>query len=275
MRIQTNVPSLNAQRGATATRRGLEKNLNDLASGSRINKAADDAAGLALSKDFEMNIRSAQQANRNTNDAISLIQIAEGSFNEMNTILVRMRELAMQSASDSVGDGDRGMIDSEVKQLRAEMERISQATRWGSKHLLNGEGSSYEFQIGYQADGGTNRVKVDFADVDTRVATLGVDGVDFSTKEGARRGLQQVDAAQVSLGARRTTLGALQNRMTSSLDNLATATENMSSAKSRISDTDVAEASSQVVQGQINLQAGTSVLVQANQSQNAALKLIP
>lgn len=274
MRVSTNIASLNAQREVVGTQRTIEKGMNELASGSRINKAADDAAGLALSKDFEMNIRSAGQATRNANDAISVIQIAEGSFNEMNNVVVRLRELAMQSASDTIADPERHVIASEAKQLSAEMERISQATRWGSKHLLTGEGGSYEFQIGYQADADANRIKVDFKDIDTRVQTLGLDGTDLSTKEGARQSLEKLDRAQASLSARRTTLGALQNRMNSTMDNLLTASQNMSASKSALSDADLAEASSDVAKGQITIQAGVSVIAQANQSPNAALKLL-
>lgn len=274
MRVQTNVASLNAQRGVVGTQRTIENGMASLASGSRINKAADDAAGLALSKDFEMNIRSAGQANRNANDAISVIQIAEGSFNEMNTIVVRLRELAMQSSSDTIGNDERRVIESEAKHLRAEIERISQSTRWGSKHLLNGEGQSYEFQVGYQADGATNRIKVDFKDVDTRIATLGIDGLDFSTKEGSRSSLTKLDRAQNSLSARRTTLGSLQNRMVSCQENLMTATQNMESSKSTISDTDIAKATTDVTKGQITLQAGVAVVSQANQSQMSAMKLL-
>jgi flagellin len=274
MKISTNVASLNSQRSFTANRRDVEKSLSQLASGQRINKAADDAAGLAVSKDMEMYLKSAGQANRNTNDAISLIQIADGSFNEINNMMVRLRELGITAASDTVSDSERGMVNEEVRQLKAEMDRISRTTQWTSQKLLSRDDGSYEFQVGIFADKADNQIKVDYNDLDIRNATTGMDGVDFSSKEGAQQGLAQLDNAMTTLGGRRATIGALQNRLNSSLDNLGVQSENLAAAKSRIADADIAEATSAVVRGDIITKAGAATLAQANQSQYVALKLL-
>lgn len=270
----TNVPSVNAQREGVANRRLVDKSFAQLASGERITKAADDAAGLALSKGMDMHMRSASQANRNANDAISLIQIAEGSFNELNTIMTRLRELAITSASDSIGDEERVMINNEVTQLRKEMDRITESTRWGTRKLLNAEGGSFEFQVGLFNTKDQDRIKVSLKDIDTRTETLGISSMDFSNKEGARKALGKIDQAQNHVGERRANIGAIQNRLNSSMDNLNVQRENMAAARSQIGDADVAEASSQVVKGKIIAQAGTATLSQANQSQGVALKLI-
>lgn len=274
LRIHTNMASINASRASVRNERDLHKSLGELASGSRINKAADDAAGLALNRTMEMNLRSVNQANRNTQDAVSLIQIAEGSFSEMNGIIARLRELGIAAASDTVADQDRKNMHDEMKHLRREMERISQATRFGTRKLLAGEGGDVEFQVGIFGDGGVNRVSVDMSEIDTRVETLGMDSVDLTSKDSARRSLAHLDEAQISLSGRRANLGAIQNRLTSSLDNLWNQGENVAASKSRLGDTDVAEAASRTVNGQIVSQSGVAVLAQANQSQLQALKLI-
>lgn len=274
MRINTNMASINASRASVRNERDLHKGLNELASGSRINKAADDAAGLALSKTMEMNLRSVNQANRNTQDAVSLIQIAEGSFTEMNTIIARVRELGIAAASDTAADQDRRGMQDEMTHLRREMERISQATRFGTRKLMAGEGGDVEFQVGIFGDGKSNRMKINMRDIDTHVDTLGMDSVDFSSKEAARKSLGSLDKAQVSLSGRRATIGAIRNRLTSSLDNLGNQGENVAASKSRLSDADVAESSSRTVSGQIVSRSGAAVLAQATQSQAVALKLL-
>lgn len=248
--------------------------LAQLASGSRITKAADDAAGLALSKNMQMHIRSASQATRNSNDAISLIQIAEGSFNEMNTMMVRLRELGVAASSDTIGDLERNMINREVMQLKSEMDRITHTTQWTSNKLLDGAGESFDFQVGIFSDVQNNQIKVNLKDIDTRTTTLGVDGVDFSTKAQAQNALGVLDEAINRLGDRRATLGAVQNRMTSTLDNLGVTSENLAASNSRLQDADIATTTTAVVKGQIMAQAGLATLAQANQSQAVALKLL-
>lgn len=274
MRINTNMASINASRASVRNERDLHKGLNELASGSRVNKAADDAASLALSKTMEMNLRSVGQANRNTQDAVSLIQIAEGSFTEMNTIIARVRELGIAAASDTVADQDRRGMQDEMTHLRREIDRISQATRFGTRKLMAGEGGDVEFQVGIAGDGGSNRMKINMRDFDTRVETLGMEGVDLSNKESARKSLGQLDRAQTSLSGRRATIGAIQNRLTSSLDNLGNQGENVAHSKSRLADADVADSASRTLSGQIVSRSGAAVLAQANQSQNVVLKLI-
>lgn len=274
MRIQTNIPSLNAQGHVQKTQREMQTSMTQMASGNRINKAGDDAAGLATSKNMEMHLRSVGQATRNANDAVSLIQIAEGSFNEMNTILVRLRELSMMAASDTIGAEPKQMIDKEAQQLHAEMDRISKATKWGSNRLLTGEGGSFDFQVGIFGKAEDNRITVNVNDIDTRTETLGMGSIDLSTSEAARVGLAQIDQAQTALGLRRSNIGAIQNRLTATIDNLGVQNENLSAAKSRLADTDIAKASASLLQTQVINNAGVSVLAQANQVANVALKLL-
>lgn len=265
--------SINANRAAVRNERDLHRSLNQMASGQRINKAADDSAGLALQKTMDMNLRSVGQANRNTQDAVSLIQIAEGSYNELNKIVLRLRELGIAAASDTVADSDRRNMNDEMNILRKEMERIGQATRFGVRKLLSGRGE-VEFQVGIFGEGGGNRVSLKMEDIDTRTETLGMSQVDLTSKEAARKSLAHLDEAQISLSGRRATIGALQNRLTSSLDNLWNQGENVAESKSRLGDADIAEAATGVVSGQIVSRSGAAVMAQANQSQTAALKLI-
>ncbi|MBX3039854.1 MAG: flagellin FliC [Bdellovibrionaceae bacterium] len=274
MRVTTNISALNAQRNLVGSQREISKSMAQLSSGSRINKAADDAAGLAISENLKAQVRSAAQARRNANDAVSMIQTAEGGINEISNIVTRLRELGIQAASDTVGNTERGFLDKEVQQLKAEMDRIANVTTWGTTKLLDGKGPQFDFQVGLYGDGEDNRISFAASDIDVSVSTLGLDGLDYTSKEGAQEALSSLDAAQVTVNSNRSMLGAFQNRLTSTSDNLAITEENLSAANSRIRDTDVAAASSEVVRNQILLQAGTSTLAQANQTNQLALKLI-
>lgn len=274
MRISTNVSAVNAQRNLIGSQREIGKSMAQLSSGSRINKAADDAAGLAISENLKGQIRSATQARRNANDAVSMIQTAEGGINEISNIVTRLRELGIQAASDTVGDTERGFLDKEVQQLKAEMDRIAKVTTWGTTKLLDGTGPDFDFQVGLFGEGEENRISFSAQDIDVSLGTLALDGLDYTSKEGAQSALAELDQAQVTINSNRSMLGAFQNRLISTSDNLGVTEENLSAANSRIRDTDVAQASSEVIRNQILLQAGTSTLAQANQTAQLAMKLI-
>lgn len=273
-RINTNVASLQAQNSLNKVNKESQESFSKLSSGSRITKSADDAAGLAISEKLKSEIRSAQQANRNANDGISMVQVAEGGLNETSNILTRMRELAIQSSSDTVGDVERGMSDLEYQQLKSEMERISQVTQFNGKTLLNGEGDKQEFQIGTGADEFKDRISFEPGQLNSGVEALGVGSLSVSSKEGAQESLSNIDAAIEKVSGQRAVLGALQNRLTSTSNNLQTYTENMSAANSRVRDVDYAEETAKQARNQIITAAGTSVLAQANVSGQNALKLI-
>jgi flagellin len=245
-----------------------------LSSGSRINIAADDAAGLAISERLKAGIRSARQANRNANDGISMVQTAEGGLNEIGNIVTRLRELGIQAASDTVGDTERGFIHKEVDQLKNEIQRISATTAWGSTKLLDGSTPVFDFQVGIYNKPEEDRISFLAAENNASLDSLGLAGLDYTSKEGAQNALAQLDTAQTSINGYRANLGALQNRLQSTVDNLAVYEENMSAANSRIRDTDVAQASSEMTRNNILLQAGTATLAQANQTNQLALKLI-
>lgn len=274
MRVTTNIAALNAQRNLVGSQRQINDSMAKLASGSRINKAADDAAGLAISESFKAQIRSAAQAQRNANDGISMVQTAEGGLNEIGNIVVRLRELGIQAASDTVGETERGMLNKEVGQLKSEIQRIASVTTWGTTKLLDGSSPNFDFQVGIRNNAEEDRISFKAAENVATLDALGLSGLDFSSKEGAQDALVKLDTAQTSVSGTRANLGALQNRLTSTVDNLGVAQENMSAANSRIRDTDVAQASSEMTRNNILLQAGTSTLAQANQSNQLALKLI-
>ncbi len=274
MRVTTNLAAINAQRNLIGSQRVMQKSFSQLASGSRINIAADDAAGLAISENLKAQIRSASQARRNANDGISLVQTAEGGLNEIGNIVVRLRELGIQAASDTVADTERGFINKEVEQLKQEMQRIAQVTTWGKTKLLDGSSPTFDFQVGVFNNAEEDRISFAASENVATIDALGLSGIDYTQKEGAREALELLDASQTMVNGMRANLGALQNRLTSTVDNLGVAEENMSAANSRIRDTDVAQASSEMTRNNILLQAGTSTLAQANSVNQLALKLI-
>jgi flagellin len=274
MRISTNVASINAQRTMTGSQREIQKSFAQLSSGSRITKAADDAAGLGISENLKSQVRSLSQASRNANDGISMVQVAEGGLTETSNILTRMRELAIQASSDTLGDQERGYTNTEAQQLKLEMERIATTTRYGSTNLLNGQTPDFDIQVGINNDDFQDRITFKASDIDGRVSTLGVEGIEFATKEGAQDSLMALDKAQGMVAAYRANLGALQNRFQSTVENLGVQHENLSAANSRIRDTDIASSASEAARNNILLQSSASVLTQANTIPNLALKMI-
>lgn len=274
MRITTNVASLNAQKVLTTNSREMQKSMAQLSTGSRITKAGDDAAGLAISENLKGQIRSYGQAMRNANDGISMIQTAEQSMGEVSNIVTRLRELGVQSASDTIGDKERGFINKEVDALKSEIQRVAESASFGSRKLLNGQGGTYDIQIGTGNSEKTDWIAYDSETTDVTTGKLGISDLDFSSKEGARAGLASLDAAQSAVNGSRANLGALQNRLSSSSDVIGTMVENLSAANSRIRDTDVAASSSELARNNVLLQGTTATLAQANQLPQMALKLI-
>jgi flagellin len=274
MRISTNIASINAQRSLATSQKEIQSSFAQLSSGSRINKSADDAAGLAISETLKGQIRGFRQAGRNANDGISLVQTAEGGLNEISNILTRMRELGVQAASDTIGDKERAMVDVEIQQLKAESQRIAVSTRFGSTHLLDGSANDFDFQVGVNNVKSEDRITFQAGKADATNDHLGIGGLDYTSKEGAQDALAIIDKASDMVQKTRADLGALQNRLTSTVTNLGVQDENLSAANSRIRDTDVAAATAELARNNVLLQANTATLAQANQTSNLALKLI-
>ncbi len=269
--IRTNISSLNAQRNMYSTQLQLDSSLARLSSGYRITKAGDDAAGLGISVNLEAQIRSYGQAVRNANDGLSLIQAAEAGLNESANILARLRELAMQSASDGVGNTERGYIQTEASALISELQRISQVTEYNGTKLLDGANATLDFQVGVRA---TDNDKISFNTLNATTASLFVSGLTLASKGGATAALAAIDSGLNAVSSARATLGAAGNRFAETIANIQSMSEALSAANSRIRDVDVAEETSRLSRAQILAQAGVSVLAQANQMPQLALKLL-
>jgi flagellin len=274
LRIATNVQSLSSQRYLSGNMQQQNNALEKLSSGSRINRAGDDAAGLAISEKLKADIRSMRQATRNANDGISLVQVAEGGMNEIGNILIRLRELSIQGASDTIGDTERGFINKEVQQLKAEVDRIANGTEFNGTKLLNGTSPDLEVQVGTKNDPFQDRLKFDSKEQVATLDALGVGSVATDTKTNSQENLAKIDFAINKINENRSGLGALQNRMQSTINNLNIYRENLEAANSRIRDTDMAEETSQMTKYNILTQANIAMLGQANQTPMSALKLI-
>jgi flagellin len=274
LRINTNTASLNAQRVLWNTKLSLDKSMEKLASGYRINRAGDDAAGLAISENLKAQVRGLKQAARNGNDGISLVQVAEGAMNELSQILVRLRELAVQAASDTIGPVERQFLNVEYDQLVSEIDRIADSTEFNGTQLLAGVGSIMDFQVGIRNNPEIDRISFDSSKADANSAALGVNLTSVADKASAQNALTSIDQAIMSVSAMRADFGALQNRLSTTVSNIQNSVENMSAANSRIRDVDIAEETSEMTRANILLQAGTSVLAQANSSANVALGLL-
>ena len=274
LRINTNVQSMIAQRNLGISNKQQASSLEKISSGTRIAKAADDSAGLAISAKMTADIRSLRQDNRNASDGISMVQVAEGGMNEIGNILTRFRELSIQAASDTIGDKERGFINKEMTQLRGEIDRIAHTTEFNGRKLLVGEGDKLEIQVGLNNSPEKDRFVYDTQKLNVSAKALGVGDVNTVTKEDAQSNLEKIDGAIKMLSENRSEVGALQNRLSSSVSNLQIYEENLSAAKSRIYDVDVASESSELTKHNILAQAGTAVLSQANQNAMGALKLL-
>ncbi len=274
LRVTTNVPAINAQKSMASSQREIQKSFAQLSPGTRITKAADDAAGLSISETLKSTIRGYSQAQRNANDGISMVQVAEGGLGEISNILTRLRELGVQAASDTVGDVERGFIDKEVQQLKNEIDRNAQSTRFGKSKLLNGDGEDYAFQIDINNNDFEDRISFNASDLKATTDALGVEGFNFSDKVDARQALEVLEDAQRSVNGMRANLGALQNRLVSTTENLGVAIENFSAANSRVRDADIAQSSAELARNNVLLQASVGVLAQANMQPGLALRLL-
>ncbi|MFZ9520250.1 MAG: flagellin [Silvanigrellaceae bacterium] len=303
LRIASNVQSLTAQRNLNATSDANSASMEKLASGFRINKAADDSAGLAISEKLKADIRGINMARRNASDGVSLIQTAEGGLNEVGNILSRLRELAVQGSSDTVGDTERGFLNKEFSQLKNEITRISQSTEYNGTLLIGGDldgadenlkarSNAYplEIQIGKNYFSSLdskdqaapiNVLRIDLQDINSTVGENGLnlgaaaeEGAHVSNKASAQESIDRLDQAITKVSGYRSTLGALQNRLNSAMSNLSVQAENANAANSRIRDTDFADESARLTQTNILKQSGVAVLSQANQTPQLALRLL-
>lgn len=272
MRINTNLQSIAAQRSLSKNTSNLLDSARKLSSGSRITRAADDAAGLSISEGLKSDLRANRVAKRNAEDATSVIQVAEGGLNEVGNILNRLKELSIQGASDTIGDTEREFIDNEAQSLISEIDRIAGSTKYAGKTLLDGSAGTLQYQVGTDSSA-SSRISHDLSG-DSTSAGLKVDGLDFSSKAGALDAIQSIEDAVGSVGQMRSSLGAVQNRLTSTIDNLDVSHENLSAANSRIRDVDVAEETANLTKYQVLQQLSTSILAQANQSSASALALL-
>ncbi|MEY3901192.1 MAG: hypothetical protein RL189_498 [Pseudomonadota bacterium] len=304
LRIQTNVQSLNSQRNLVTSTEANNSSMEKLASGYRINKAADDAAGLAISEKLKADIRGLNMAKRNASDGVSLVQTAEGGLSEVGNILSRLRELAVQSSSDTIGNTERGFLNKEYSSLKDEIDRITNATEYNGTRLLVGNqesldpslvnrSNSYplEIQVGKDYFGGVdekgqanpvNVIRIDLQNLNTNTDSNGLNlgkstedgGTRVDSKESAQQSIGTLDAAIQKVAEYRSYLGAIQSRLGSTINNLSVQSENFAAANSRIRDTDFADETAKLTQSNILKQAGVAVLSQANQSPQAALRLL-
>jgi len=275
--ILTNVASMNAQRNLAATQDALASSVARLSSGMRINNAADDAAGLGISQSLKATISSLGQAQRNANDGISMSQVAEGGMNQMQGIVSRMRELAVQSSNSTLGSTERGYIQTEFSQLSSEINRIGSVTDFNGQKLLDGSASAgLTFQVGIQ-NTANDRLSMSITKLTTSTlgsTSLHVASASLSTATNAQNAIGVFNKAIQQLSSARSKVGASQNRMQVTIANLAVAQENLSAANSRITDVDVASETANLTRNQILSQAGMAVLAQANQMPQAALTLL-
>lgn len=272
LRIQTNMASISAQKVMGKQMARAEHAAQALAGGSRIVKAGDDAAGLAISESIRSQTRGMQMARTNAFNAVSAIQVSEGGLNEISNILIRLRELGIQAASDNIGDNEREYLDLEAKNIIEEADRIAKTTVFGDKKLLDGSGGSQTYHVGAGA-GEENTISFDLS-TDATASELGISGLSIASKDDAKDLLGSVDEALTKVGSMRANFGAIQNRLESATSNLDTQIENLSAARSRISDADIARESSELASAQVLQQAAVSVLAQANQFPQMALRLV-
>ncbi len=274
LRIATNIASQAVQKNLREVSNRGNASLEKLSSGRRITKSADDAAGLAIATNLEAQTRGLRQASRNANDGISLVQTAEGGLNEITNIMIRLRELTIQAASDTVGETERGFLDKEYQQLTTEVDRIAQSTTFNGTKLLNGEGQgTMEFHVGAFA-GEQNKIIFESGETNASISSLGIEGTGVSDKDSARDSIGTIDSGLEIISSQRANLGALQSRLQSTVNNLEVQVINQDNAKSVIQDADVAVETSKLASAQVLKSAGISTLAQANSIPNSALRLL-
>jgi flagellin len=272
LRVNTNIASINAQRALSAVTAKLNTSFSRLSTGLRITTAADDAAGLAISERLRAQIRSLDQANRNANDGVSLAQAAEGALDEVNNILIRLRELSVQASNGTVSNSDRDTLQQEFNNLRDEINRISRSTEFAGIRLLDGSSSVVAFHVGFGTAAAVNQISVSLDPVLS--TSLALSTLDIGSGGDTSLAIGNVDAAINTVSALRGRLGAIQNRLNSTVRNLALQVENISAANSRIRDVDVAFETANLTRNSILQQAAIAILVQTNAQPQAALQLL-
>ena len=274
LRIASNLASMKVQDNLRKVTKDTDKSLERLSSGKRIIRAADDSAGMAIAKTMEAQSRGLRQAERNAMDGVSLIQTAEGSMIESSNLMVRLRELAIQSANDTVGERERGMLDLEYQQVLQEIDRIAQSTKFNGVPLINGEGNDlYQFQVGANAED-SNVIEYDASNIDVTISNLGISGSGISDKGDALDAVGDLDEAIIQISEQRAGLGAIQNRLYSAVNTINVQALQQDYARSVIEDVDVAEAASNLAADSIQKNASVAALAQANSIPRTALNLL-
>jgi flagellin len=275
LRIKTNIASLAVQKNLKQSSAKAAESFEKLSSGKRITKSADDAAGLAIATKMNAEVKGYQMAQRNANDGISMIQVAEGGLNESSSILTRLRELSIQAASDTVGEKERSYLNLEYEQLVSEVDRISKTTTFGGTELLTGESDSgsMDFHIGAYATE-NDKISFDPNQANATAEGLGIGGSSISTKEDATSNLEVIDQALDQVSGFRANFGSIQSRLQSTVSNLDTAALNTDAARSRIEDVDVASETANLASANVMKQAGISTLSQTASLPSSALRLI-
>lgn len=274
LRVNTNVSSLTALKALNGTKGSMDKTMAKLSSGERINRSSEDAAGLAISENLKNQMRGLKQSNRNAMDGVSLIQIAEGGLNEISNILIRLRELAIQTASDTISDRERKMVNIEYSQMLDEIDRISQTTEFNGTSLLSGENQLMDFQINTKNSPSADRITLDGSLADVGTVALGIDMLNVLDKPSSQESLATVDSAIEKVNSLRANFGAIQTRLNSTIENILQSVENTAQANSRIRDADIAEESSELAKKNLMMQTGTAVLAQSNQQNQLAMQLL-
>jgi flagellin len=271
--INTNVPSLEAQRNLASNSSNQAVTFQRLSSGLRINSAADDAAGLAVAEQMQADVRSYSMAERNTNNAISMVQTAEGALGQVSSILQRLRELSVQAANGDLSTVDRGYLDQEFTAMKEEITRIFDNTRFNGRNLLSGAATTVDFQVGID---NTTSDRLSMAFGGQSLTTLGIDATSLAgaTPAAAQASIAAVEGAITATNTLRANFGASLNRLAVTVSNLQSMRTNLSAAHGRIRDVDVAEESSKMARNQVLMQAATAILTQANQSPQLALSLL-
>lgn len=274
LRINTNVASINAQRNLRETSSELQKSLERLSSGYRINRSGDDAAGLAISENLRAQIRGLGVAARNAEDGVSLIQVAEGGLNEIGSILIRLRELGVQAASDTLGPIERSFLNVEYEQLLDEIDRIARSTEFNGNPLIDGRGGVFDLQVGTRNNPLVDRISFNASNINAMSDALKIHDNRVNTKELAQVSLGKIDEAIMAVSSMRADLGAIQNRLNSTITNHFIAIENLSAAKSRIKDVDMANETANLTKNNILVNSGVAVLSHANNMHKLALNLL-
>jgi len=272
LRVNTNIASINAQRNTAQVTTRLARNYQKLSTGLRISTAADDAAGLAISERLRSQVRSLSQASRNANDGISLVQVGEGALNEVSNILVRLRELTIQSANGSSSTADKNTIKEEFDSLVNEVNRIAQSTEFNGIRLLDGSSTSVTFQVGINTTANVDQLDVSLTPALS--TSLGLSSLDVGSGGSTSTAILAIDSAINAVSQLRGKFGSLQNRLQSTIANLGVASESLSAAESRIRDVDVAYETAELTRNNILQQASISILAQANQQPQSALTLL-